>query len=179
MVQHPMYTICTPSALMPIRLLVIFSGHHYRLWYPFSRFPVQMSAHNVKLFRLFSGTLGAAQFVAFTQLITKPRIDVSCMEVLAIQIFSFTIPLLAGLFLQPPRLDAPLDTRKDFLKSILHFGLFFASVVASLVALDLLFWNISTISGLLFPPSCAVAFYATFRLHIKADSDHKPTQSGG
>jgi hypothetical protein len=119
--------------------------------------------------KMFTGALSAAEFVAFTQLLTKPRSELLPLQFVAIALFALSLPLLVGFFLRPPPTGVtPSPTWAD----LVHFVLFFISIAVSLVALDLLFWSISCVSGVLFPLACAFAFYVTFRLHRKTSTQN-------
>jgi hypothetical protein len=126
-----------------------------------------MSAQSDSYSKIFAGTLSASEFVAFTQLLTKPRSELLPAQIVAIALFAISLPLLVGYFLRPPSTDHDPNPTWG---AALHFGLFFISIAVSLAALDLLFWSISCVSGVLFPLACAFAFYVTFRLHKETNT---------
>ena len=134
-----------------------------------------MSAHNISYFRLFTGSLTAAEFVAFTQLLTKPRADLLPLQSVAIAIFAATTPLLVGFFLRPPVIDTPSNTPA----LLFHFALFCLSIVTALIGIDLLFWSISWVSGALFAATCGAASYLTFahQPETKNSNTDSPTRN--
>ena len=126
-----------------------------------------MPAETISYSGRFAGSLAAAEFVAFTQLLAKPVSEFRPLQFGAVALFAISLPLLVGFFLRPLSTGVtPNPTWAD----LVHFVLFFISIALSLVALDLLFWGISCVSGVLFPLACAFAFYVTFRLHKKTST---------
>jgi hypothetical protein len=121
--------------------------------------------------RMFAGALSAAEFVAFTQLITKPRSELLPLQFAAIALFAVSLPLLVEYFLRPPSAG---QTPNPSWADAVHFGLFFISIAVSLAGLDLLFWSVSCLSGGLFLFACAFALYVTFRLHKGTSRPNTP-----
>lgn len=122
-----------------------------------------MSAHNDRYIKLFAGSLAAAEFVSFTQLLTKTASDLPRLQLDTVVIFSFSMPLLISFFLRPPSFRSPVVIWDD----IIHLCLFLVAIFSALVGFDLLFWSVSWIAGASFPLASIVAFYATFLLHTK------------
>lgn len=114
---------------------------------------------NNAYFRLAAGSLATAEFIAFTQLVTKASGEMGRLSVAAVVLFAVSLPLLVGTFIRPPTLGKTEHAIRDVIDLILFFG----AVLLALASLSILFWSLAALAGVLFPLVCVVAACATFR----------------